>query len=83
MRIVPYDSSIDLEDLENLYIIIKTVPFEGGFAPIAVIVSSDNAYKIDIEELYCLMDGIQIAQEKISEIIDYIINTKTLKRDQE
>lgn len=83
MRIVPYDSSIDLEDLENLYIIIKTVPFEDGFAPIAVIVSSDNAYKIDIEELYCLMDGIQIAQEKISEIIDYIINTKTLKRDQE
>jgi hypothetical protein len=74
---------VDLEDLNNLHVVVKSVPFRNGLAPAVVIVSPDDEYFIDIEELYCLMDGLQIAQEKVSEIIDYIINTKTLKREEE
>ena len=83
MKITPYDSSVDLEDLNNLYVVVKSVPFRDGLAPAVVLVSSDDEYSIDIEELYCLMDGLQIAQEKVSEIIDFIINVKTLKREEE
>jgi len=79
VKITPYIDKIDLEDLNNLYIIIKAVPFEKSFAPAMVIVSPENSYTLTLDELHCLMDGIEIAQEKISEIIDYIINTKTFK----
>jgi len=79
MKITPYFDKIDLEDINNLYIIIKAVPFEKSFAPAMVIVSPENNYTLTLDELHCLMDGIEIAQEKISEIIDYIINTKAFK----
>lgn len=81
MRIVPYEGSKSLEELNNLYIVIKAVPFEDTFAPAMVIVSPDDNYTINLDELNCLMDGIEIAQEKISEIIAYIMNTKTFKID--
>ena len=79
MKIVPYKDKLDLEDIQSLYIIIKAVPFDGGFAPAMVIVSPENEHILTLDELHCLMDGIEIAQEKISEIIDYIINTKTFR----
>jgi hypothetical protein len=77
MKIVPYSSRENLEDLNTLHILIKAVPFENGFAPAMVIVSPDDNYSLNLDELHCLMDGIEIAESKISEIIDYIINTKT------
>lgn len=79
MKISPFKDKIDLEDIQSLYIIIKAVPFEQTFAPAMVIVSPENEHVLTLDELHCLMDGIEIAQEKISEIIDYIINTKTFK----
>jgi hypothetical protein len=79
MRITPYIDKIDLEDINSLYILIKAVPFEKSFVPAMVIVSPENSYNLTLDELHSLMDGIEIAQEKVSEIIDYIINTKTFK----
>ena len=81
MRIIPYDSDESLEEIDSLYIIIKAVPFEDTYAPAMVIVSPEDQYKIDIDELNCLMDGIEIAEEKISEIINYILNTKTFRSE--
>lgn len=77
MRIVPYNGPSNIEDVLGLYIIIKPIPFEDTFAPAVVIVSPDDNYQIQLDELNCLMDGIEIAQEKISEIINFIIHTKT------
>jgi hypothetical protein len=79
MKIVPFKDKTELEDIQSLYIIIKAVPFDDTYAPAMVIVSPENEHILTLDELHCLMDGIEIAQEKISEIIDYIINTKTFK----
>lgn len=76
MKIVPYTNNSHLEDINSLYIIIKAVPFENEYAPAMVIVSPDDGYNLELDELNCLMDGIEIAQEKISEIINFIIHTK-------
>lgn len=72
MRIVPYTEKINIEDLDTLYVIVKAVPFEGGFAPAVVIVSPGNDHLLSIEELGSLMDGFEIAEERVSEIIDFI-----------
>lgn len=77
MRIIPYNEKKELEDINSLYIIIKSIPFEQGYAPAVVIVSPDNNHILSLDELHCLMDGIEIAQERISEVIDFIINNKT------
>lgn len=77
MRIVSNPDKIDLEDIDTLYIIVKAVPFENGYAPATVIVSPDNDHLLTLDELGCLMDGLEIAQERISEVIDFIINNKT------
>lgn len=77
MRIVPYKDKTDLEDINSLYIIIKSVPFDGSYAPAVVVVSPDNNHVLALDELHCLMDGLEIAQERISEVIDFIINNKT------
>ena len=77
MKIVPYSASEPLEDINTLHVLIKAVPFEHGYAPAMVIVSPDDNYSLNLDELHCLMDGIEIAESKISEIIDYIINAKT------
>lgn len=81
MKIVPYRPSSDLEDIESLYIIIKAIPFEDTFAPAVVIISPEDDYILTLDELNCLMDGIEIAGEKISEIINYIVNNKTFGGD--
>lgn len=77
MKITPYFSNIDLEDIESLYIIIKAVPIENGYAPAVVIVSPDDGYVLTLDELNCLIDGVEIAEEKVGEVVNYIINTKT------
>lgn len=83
MRILPYDSDESLEDIDSLYIIIKSVPFEDSFAPAVVIVSPEDGYTLKMDELNCLMDGIEIAEEKISEVINYILHTKTFRGDED
>jgi len=77
VRIIPYKEKTDLEDINSLYVLVKSVPFEDGFAPAVVVVSPDNNHVLTLDELHSLMDGIEIAQERISEVIDFIINNKT------
>jgi hypothetical protein len=76
VRIVPYTGKAPVEDLDTLYIIIKAVPFENGFAPAVVIVSPEDDHLLGMEELGALMDGIEIAEERVSEIIDFISHGK-------
>jgi hypothetical protein len=73
MRIVPYEGNLRLEDIESLSIIIKAVPFENSFAPAFVLISPDEEHAITIEEAACLMDGIEIANERIDELISFIL----------
>lgn len=75
MRIVPYSSDEDLEDIETLTIIIKAVPFENGYIPAFYISSPSEDYMMTIDELSALMDGIEIANKSVDDIIDYILNT--------
>jgi hypothetical protein len=77
MRIIPFKDKVDLEDIDSLYIIVKAVPFEDGFVPATVVVSPDNNHVLSLDELHALMDGLEIAQERISEVIDFIVNSKT------
>lgn len=85
MRIVPYSKNNDLEDIETLTIIIKSVPFEDGYAPAFYISSPSEEYLMNIEELSCLIDGIDIAKKSVDEIINYILtsNNKDIEDDEE
>ena len=65
----------DLDEIETLTIIIKSVPFEGGYAPAFYISSPSDDYMMTIDELACLMDGIDIARKSIDEIIDFILHS--------
>jgi hypothetical protein len=78
MRITSYNSDINLEDIESLQIIVKAVPFEETFVPAFVIMSPDDKYPMSIEELNALMDGIEIARNKIDEVITYILRKKII-----
>lgn len=81
MRITHYPHDFYLEDIETLSITIKAVPFEGTFIPAFVLVSPDDEYSITIEEMNCLMDGIEIATKKIDDIINFILKNKVFKED--
>jgi hypothetical protein len=81
MRITSYNSDINLEDIESLQIIVKAVPFEETFVPAFVIMSPDDKYPMSIEELNALMDGIEIARNKIDEVITYILRKKIINDD--
>ncbi len=76
MRIVNYDQDVDYEDIPSLQIIIKALPFEKSYIPSLVIMSPDDEYPISIDELNALMDGVEIAKNKVDEIITYILKTK-------
>lgn len=76
MRIVNYDADVEYEDIPSLQVIIKAVPFEKNYVPSLVIMSPDQEYPMSIDELNALMDGIEIAKNKIDEIISYILKTK-------
>lgn len=74
-RIVPYSNNENVEDYESLEIIIKSIPFEDGYAPVFYISSPSDDYVMNIEELSCLMDGIDIARKNIDDIIDFLLRS--------
>jgi hypothetical protein len=76
MRIVNFDDDTELEDIPSLQIIIKAVPFEKSYVPSLVIMSPAEEYQMSIDELNALMDGVEIAKNKIDEIITYILKIK-------
>jgi hypothetical protein len=76
MRITPFTNNEDSEDYETLQIVIKAIPFEDTYAPIFYISSPSDDYIMDIEELACLMDGIDIAKKNVDDIIDFLIKGK-------
>jgi len=76
MRIENYNSDIGLEEMETLQIVIKAVPFEKSYAPAFVMMSPEEEYPMSLDELNCLMDGVEIAKNKIDEIINYVLRKK-------
>lgn len=80
MRIVPYEGDDGLDQIESLGIIIKAIPFEKGFVPVFTVVSPSDDYIMTIEELNVLMDGIEIAHNKIDEIIAFILRGSSFRR---
>ena len=76
MKISHYPEDGDFNDIETLSITIKAVPFEGNFVPAFVITSPDDDYTITLDEVNCLMDGVEIAQRKVDDIITFILRSK-------
>lgn len=75
-RIIPFSNDEHIDDYETLEIRIKSVPFEGSFAPVFYISSPSDDYIMNIDELGCLMDGIEIARKNIDDIIDVLLRSK-------
>ena len=73
MRIVNFDNEMEFEEIPSLQLVIKSVPFENGFVPSFVIMSPTEEYGISIDELNALMDGIEIAKNKVDEIITHLL----------
>jgi hypothetical protein len=73
MRIIPYDNDQNLEDIESLSIIIKAVPFEDSYVPAFFIQSPEEEYPMSLDEMNCLMDGIEIAKRSVDNIIAFIL----------
>lgn len=78
MRIVNYETNKDFEEIETLTITIKAIPFEDSYVPAFLITSPDDEYNIKLDEMHCLMDGIEIAERKIDDIINFILTTKVM-----
>lgn len=76
MKISHYPEYGDFNDIETLSITIKAIPFEGNFVPAFVITSPDDDYTITLDEVNCLMDGVEIAQRKVDDIITFILRSK-------
>lgn len=76
MRITPFTNDEDSGDYETLEIVIKAIPFEDTYAPVFYISSPSDDYIMNIDELSCLMDGVDIARKNIDDIIDYLIKGK-------
>jgi hypothetical protein len=83
MKVSNYDGEQELEDINSLQIIIKSVPYENSYVPAFVIMSPTDTYPMTINELNTLMDGIEIAKSKIDEIINYILRKKVFKEEPE
>ena len=73
MRIIPYNGEENLEDIESLTIVIKTVPFENGYVPAFFIQSPGEDYPLTLDELNCLMDGIEIAHKSLDQILAFML----------
>jgi hypothetical protein len=73
MRIIPYNGEENLEDIESLTIVIKTVPFENGYVPAFFIQSPGEDYPMTLDELNCLMDGIEIAHKSLDQILAFML----------
>jgi hypothetical protein len=83
MRISNFDSDIPLHDIQSLSIMIKAIPFENSFVPAFLIISPEDDYEMDIDEINALMDGIEIAKARVDEIIDYILRKKIFRNAEE
>jgi hypothetical protein len=83
MRISNFDSEIPLHDIQSLSIMIKAIPFENSFVPAFLIISPEDDYEMDIDEINALMDGIEIAKARVDEIIDYILRKKIFRNAEE
>jgi hypothetical protein len=83
MKISAYSDYGDFNDIETLSITIKAIPFEGDLIPAFVITSPDDDYTITLDEVHCLMDGIEIAQKKIDGIINFILQTKVFNQEED
>jgi hypothetical protein len=83
MRISNYDSEINLNDIESLSVMIKAVPFEDSFVPAFLIISPEDHYQMDIDEINALMDGVEIAKARLDEIIDYVLRKKIFRNAEE
>jgi hypothetical protein len=59
------------------------VPFEDSYVPAFVIMSPEDKYEMTIDELNSLMDGIEIARNKVDEIITYILRKKIFNENGE
>jgi len=81
MRIIPFDGDQELEDISSLAIYIKAVPFEKSFVPAFFIQTPSDDYDMEIEELNALMDGVEIAQKSIDNIIAYILRQSYLEKN--
>ena len=73
MRIIPYSGDQNLEDIESLSIIIKAVPFEDSYVPAFFIQSPEEDYPMSLDEMNCLMDGVEIAKRACDSIIAFIL----------
>jgi hypothetical protein len=76
MKISSFDDNIQYEDIESLQIVIKSIPFENTFVPSFLMMSPDDSYEMTIDELNSLMDGVEIARQRLDEIIEYILKRK-------
>jgi hypothetical protein len=81
MRIIPYDGDDDLEDIESLTILIKAVPFQGSYSPAFTVVSPYEDYLITMPEAICLMEGIDLANSRIDELIAQLLLAKRVGED--
>jgi len=76
VRIVPYDGDSNIEDIESIALLIKAIPFEDGFVPAYSLVAPSDDYFIKLDEVNCLMDGIEIAQTRIDELIAMMLQSR-------
>jgi hypothetical protein len=83
MRISNYDSEINLNEIESLSVMIKAIPFEDSFVPAFLIISPEDNYQMDIDEINALMDGVEIAKARLDEIIDYVLRKKIFRNAEE
>jgi len=83
MRIIPYDGDQNLEDIESLSIIIKAVPFENSYVPAFFIQSPEEDYAMSLDEMNCLMDGVEIARKSVDQIIAFILKHNDEEDDDE
>lgn len=75
-RIVPFSDNEHVDDYETLEIHVKSIPFEDTYAPVFYISSPDDDYVMSIDELGCLMDGLEMARKNIDDIIDILLKSK-------
>ena len=81
MRIIPYEGESNLEDIESLSIVIKSVPFENSYVPAFFIQSPGDDYPMTIDEMNALMDGVEIARSSLDHIINYLLRESFTKED--
>jgi hypothetical protein len=80
MRIIPYDGEENIEDLDTLGLLIKAIPFEGSFVAAYSMIAPDDNYFITIDEINALMDGVEIAREKLDELLAIMLQGKIAER---